>query len=102
MPDKPTVENLSPRIPRSTFEKENGSNASITPLSPPEIPQGEEEREELSDSSDVSACSATYSNLGKHFASHTSINCSSMAVSSGVIVVACYHFHIDNFLYSCV
>lgn len=70
MPDKPTVENLSPRIPRTTFEKHvNNSNASITPLSPPEIPQGEEEREEMSDSSDMSACSATYSNLGKHFAS---------------------------------
>ncbi|XP_066491250.1 inactive tyrosine-protein kinase PEAK1 isoform X2 [Tiliqua scincoides] len=66
VPDKPTVENLSPRIPRTTFEKQDSSsNASITPLSPPEIPQGEEEREELSDSSDVSACSATYSNLGQ-------------------------------------
>lgn len=66
VPDKPTVENLSPRIPRTTFEKHvNNSNASITPLSPPEIPQGEEEREEMSDSSDMSACSATYSNLGQ-------------------------------------
>ncbi|XP_053129104.1 inactive tyrosine-protein kinase PEAK1 isoform X1 [Hemicordylus capensis] len=66
VPDKATVENMSPRIPRSVFEKQdNGSNASVMPLSPPDIPQGEDEREELSDSSDMSACSATYSNLGQ-------------------------------------
>ncbi|XP_062998655.1 inactive tyrosine-protein kinase PEAK1 isoform X2 [Elgaria multicarinata webbii] len=65
VPDEQTVENLSPRIPRSAFENEdNGGNASLIPVSP-EIPQGEEEREEMSDSSDVSACSATYSNLGQ-------------------------------------
>ena len=64
------MENLSPRIPRSTLEKQDsGSNASLTPLTPPEIPHGEEDREDVSDSSDVSACSATYSNLGKHLAS---------------------------------
>uniref|UniRef100_A0ABM5EXB4 Inactive tyrosine-protein kinase PEAK1 isoform X1 n=1 Tax=Pogona vitticeps TaxID=103695 RepID=A0ABM5EXB4_9SAUR len=66
VPDEQTVENLSPRIPRSTLEKQDsGSNASLTPLTPPEIPHGEEDREDVSDSSDVSACSATYSNLGQ-------------------------------------
>ncbi|XP_077790695.1 inactive tyrosine-protein kinase PEAK1 isoform X4 [Podarcis muralis] len=66
VPDEQTLENGSPRIPRSAIEKqESGSNASLVPLSPPEIPQGQEEREEMSDSSDVSACSATYSNLGQ-------------------------------------
>ncbi|XP_061451315.1 inactive tyrosine-protein kinase PEAK1 isoform X1 [Rhineura floridana] len=64
--DEQTVENLSPRIPRSETEKQDdGSNASFIPLSPPEIPHGQEEREEMSDSSDMSACSATYSNLGQ-------------------------------------
>ncbi|XP_042333500.1 inactive tyrosine-protein kinase PEAK1 isoform X2 [Sceloporus undulatus] len=66
VPDEQTVENLSPRIPRSVFEKQDsGSNVAFTPLSPPEISQGEEEKEEMSDSSDISACSATYSNLGQ-------------------------------------
>ncbi|XP_054858151.1 inactive tyrosine-protein kinase PEAK1 isoform X2 [Eublepharis macularius] len=66
VPDESTVENMSPCIPRSAFEKQaSGSNALAIPLSPPEILQGEDEREEMSDSSDMSACSATYSNLGQ-------------------------------------
>ncbi|XP_025027567.1 pseudopodium-enriched atypical kinase 1 isoform X2 [Python bivittatus] len=59
--EKP-VENVSPPIPTSAFEKQGvGSTAFHTP----EILQVEDEREEMSDSSDVSACSATYSNLGQ-------------------------------------
>ncbi|XP_044306420.1 inactive tyrosine-protein kinase PEAK1 isoform X2 [Varanus komodoensis] len=66
VPDEHIAENVSPRIPRTAFEKEdNGSHADFAPLSPPEMPPGEDEREEMSDSSDVSACSATYSNLGQ-------------------------------------
>nr|XP_060611706.1 inactive tyrosine-protein kinase PEAK1 isoform X1 [Anolis sagrei ordinatus] len=66
VPDEQTVENLSPRIPRSVFEHQgSGDNASLTRLSPPETLQGEEEKEDMSDSSDISACSATYSNLGQ-------------------------------------
>nr|XP_056721766.1 inactive tyrosine-protein kinase PEAK1 isoform X2 [Euleptes europaea] len=67
VPDESTLENdVSPRIPRSVFEKRaSGGNAPAVPLPPPELLQGEDEREELSDSSDLSACSATYSNLGQ-------------------------------------
>nr|XP_008117391.1 PREDICTED: pseudopodium-enriched atypical kinase 1 isoform X1 [Anolis carolinensis]XP_016852312.1 PREDICTED: pseudopodium-enriched atypical kinase 1 isoform X1 [Anolis carolinensis] len=66
VPDEQTVENLSPRMPRSAFEHQGSSdNASLTRLSPPEMLQGEEEKEDMSDSSDISACSATYSNLGQ-------------------------------------
>lgn len=66
MPEKTTVEDLSPRIPRAVFVKQdNGGSASVIPVSPPHAPQGGEEKEEASDSSDLSPCSATYSNLGK-------------------------------------
>ncbi|XP_019388897.1 PREDICTED: pseudopodium-enriched atypical kinase 1 isoform X1 [Crocodylus porosus] len=66
VPEKTTVEDLSPRIPRAVFVKQdNGGSASVIPVSPPHAPQGGEEREEASDSSDLSPCSATYSNLGQ-------------------------------------
>ncbi|XP_070619158.1 inactive tyrosine-protein kinase PEAK1 isoform X1 [Erythrolamprus reginae] len=56
------VENVSPPIPTSSFEKQDFDSPIFHA---PEILQLEDEREEMSDSSDVSACSATYSNLGQ-------------------------------------
>ncbi|XP_063169927.1 inactive tyrosine-protein kinase PEAK1 isoform X2 [Candoia aspera] len=59
--EKP-VENVSPSIPTSTFEKQDvGSAAFHTP----EMLQVKDEREAMSDSSDGSVCSVTYSNLGQ-------------------------------------
>ncbi|XP_026565255.1 inactive tyrosine-protein kinase PEAK1 isoform X2 [Pseudonaja textilis] len=64
VPDEKTkpVENVSPPIPTSTFEKQDVDSPTFCA---PEILQLEDEREEMSDSSDMSACSATYSNLGQ-------------------------------------
>ncbi|XP_032088495.1 inactive tyrosine-protein kinase PEAK1 isoform X1 [Thamnophis elegans] len=64
VPDEKTkpVENVSPPIPISAFEKQDVDSPTFYT---PEILQLEDEREEMSDSSDVSACSATYSNLGQ-------------------------------------
>lgn len=73
MPDEKTkpVENVSPPIPTSAFEKQDIDSPTFHT---PEILQLEDEREEMSDSSDVSACSATYSNLGKYLPSAQNIN----------------------------
>ncbi|KAK9393856.1 pseudopodium-enriched atypical kinase 1 [Crotalus adamanteus] len=57
-----TVENASPPIPTSAFEKQDVDSPAFRT---PEILRLEDEREETSDSSDMSACSATYSNLGQ-------------------------------------
>lgn len=68
MPDEKTktVENASPPIPTSAFEKQDVDSPAFRT---PEILRLEDEREEMSDSSDMSACSATYSNLGKYLTS---------------------------------
>lgn len=66
MPDDTTLEDLSPRVPRAVFVKQdNGGSASVIPVSSLRGPQVEEEKEETSNSPDLNACSATYSNLGK-------------------------------------
>lgn len=66
MPDDTTLEDLSPRVPRAVFVKQdNGGSASVIPVSSVRVPQGEEEKEEASVSPDLNPCSATYSNLGK-------------------------------------
>ncbi|NWR66885.1 PEAK1 kinase, partial [Bucorvus abyssinicus] len=66
VPDDTTLEDLSPRVPRAVFVKQdNGGSASVIPVSSVRIPQGEEEKEEASNSPDINPCSATYSNLGK-------------------------------------
>ncbi|NXQ57568.1 PEAK1 kinase, partial [Anthoscopus minutus] len=63
VPDEPTLEELSPRVPRAVFVKQdNGGSASVIPAS---AARGEEEKEEAPHSPDLSACSATYSNLGQ-------------------------------------
>ncbi|NXU55813.1 PEAK1 kinase, partial [Turnix velox] len=66
VPDDTTLEDLSPRVPRAVFVKQdNGGSASIIPVSSARVPQGEEEKEETSNFPDLNPCSATYSNLGK-------------------------------------
>ncbi|KAM4660096.1 inactive tyrosine-protein kinase PEAK1 isoform 2-T4 [Amazona ochrocephala] len=66
VPDDTTLEDLSPRVPRAVFVKQdNGGSASVIPVSSLRGPQGEEEKEETSNSPDLNACSATYSNLGQ-------------------------------------
>lgn len=66
MPDDTTLEELSPRVPRAVFVKQdNGGSASVIPVSSVRLPLGEEEKEEASSSPDLNPCSATYSNLGK-------------------------------------
>ncbi|KFO88128.1 Pseudopodium-enriched atypical kinase 1, partial [Buceros rhinoceros silvestris] len=66
VPDDTTLEDLSPRVPRAVFVKQdNGGSASVIPVSSVRVPQGEEEKAEASNSPDVNPCSATYSNLGK-------------------------------------
>lgn len=66
VPDDPTLEELSPRVPRAVFVKQdNGGSASVIPVSSARGPPGEEEKEEAPNSPDLSACSATYSNLGE-------------------------------------
>ncbi|NWH57449.1 PEAK1 kinase, partial [Geococcyx californianus] len=66
VPDDATLEDLSPRIPRAVFVKQdNGGSASVIPVSSVRVPQGEEEKEEASNYPDLNPCSATYSNLGK-------------------------------------
>lgn len=66
MPDDTTLEDLSPRVPRAVFVKQdNGGSASVIPVSTVRVPQGEEDKEEASQSPDLNPCSATYSNLGK-------------------------------------
>ncbi|XP_030353614.1 inactive tyrosine-protein kinase PEAK1 isoform X2 [Strigops habroptila] len=66
VPDDTTLEDLSPRVPRAVFVKQdNGGSASVIPVSSVRGPQGEEEKEETSNSPDLNACSATYSNLGQ-------------------------------------
>ncbi|NXR13839.1 PEAK1 kinase, partial [Semnornis frantzii] len=66
VPDDTTLEDLSPRVPRAVFVKQdNGGSASIIPVSSVHVPQGEEEKEEASSSPDLNPCSATYSNLGQ-------------------------------------
>lgn len=66
VPDDPTLEELSPRVPRAVFVKQdNGGSASVIPVSSARGPPGEEEKEEAPNSPDLSTCSATYSNLGE-------------------------------------
>ncbi|NWR06745.1 PEAK1 kinase, partial [Paradoxornis webbianus] len=66
VPDDPTLEELSPRVPRAVFVKQdNGGSASVIPVSSARGPPGEEEKEEAPNSPDLSTCSATYSNLGQ-------------------------------------
>ncbi|KFV17847.1 Pseudopodium-enriched atypical kinase 1 [Tauraco erythrolophus] len=66
VPDDTTLEDLSPRVPRAVFVKQdNGGSASVIPVSSVRVPQGEEEKEEPSNSPDLNPCSATYSNLGQ-------------------------------------
>ncbi|XP_063269114.1 inactive tyrosine-protein kinase PEAK1 isoform X2 [Prinia subflava] len=66
VPDDPTLEELSPRVPRAVFVKQdNGGSASVIPVSSARAPPGEEEKEEAPNSPDLSTCSATYSNLGQ-------------------------------------
>ncbi|NXJ27836.1 PEAK1 kinase, partial [Dicrurus megarhynchus] len=66
VPDDPTLEELSPRVPRAVFVKQdNGGSASVIPVSSSHGPPGEEEKEEAPSSPDLNTCSATYSNLGQ-------------------------------------
>ncbi|XP_027753772.1 inactive tyrosine-protein kinase PEAK1 isoform X2 [Empidonax traillii] len=68
VPDDTTLEDLSPRVPRAVFVKQdNGGSASVIPVSVSAArpPQGEEEREEAPRSPNLNTCSATYSNLGQ-------------------------------------
>ncbi|NWX27667.1 PEAK1 kinase, partial [Notiomystis cincta] len=66
VPDDPTLEELSPRVPRAVFVKQdNGGSASVIPVSSSRGPPGEEEKEEAPSSPDLNTCSATYSNLGQ-------------------------------------
>ncbi|NXR47610.1 PEAK1 kinase, partial [Hippolais icterina] len=66
VPDDPTLEELSPRVPRAVFMKQdNGGSASVIPVSSARGPPGEEEKEAAPHSPDLSTCSATYSNLGQ-------------------------------------
>ncbi|NWV82398.1 PEAK1 kinase, partial [Dasyornis broadbenti] len=66
VPDDPTLEELSPRVPRAVFVKQdNGGSASVIPVSSGRGPPGEEEKEEAPNSPDLNTCSATYSNLGQ-------------------------------------
>ncbi|XP_021263565.1 pseudopodium-enriched atypical kinase 1 isoform X2 [Numida meleagris] len=66
VPDDTTLEDLSPRVPRAVFVKQdNGGSASVIPVSAARAPQGEEDKEEASHPSDLNPCSATYSNLGQ-------------------------------------
>ncbi|NXD98209.1 PEAK1 kinase, partial [Chaetorhynchus papuensis] len=66
VPDDPTLEELSPRVPRAVFVKQdNGGSASVIPVSSSRGPPGEEEKEEAPHSPDLNTCSATYSNLGQ-------------------------------------
>ncbi|NXE31336.1 PEAK1 kinase, partial [Ptilorrhoa leucosticta] len=65
VPDDPTLEELSPRVPRAVFVKQdNGGSASVIPVSSSRGPPGEEEKE-APNSPDLNTCSATYSNLGQ-------------------------------------
>uniref|UniRef100_A0A8B9VGZ4 Inactive tyrosine-protein kinase PEAK1 n=1 Tax=Anas zonorhyncha TaxID=75864 RepID=A0A8B9VGZ4_9AVES len=66
LPDDTTLEDLSPRVPRAVFVKQdNGGSASVIPVSTVRVPLGEEDKEEASQSPDLNPCSATYSNLGQ-------------------------------------
>jgi len=66
VPDDTTLEDLSPRVPRAVFVKQdNGGSASVIPVSAVRAPQGEEDKGEAPHPSDLNPCSATYSNLGK-------------------------------------
>ncbi|NXY05494.1 PEAK1 kinase, partial [Pteruthius melanotis] len=66
VPDDPTLEELSPRVPRAVFVKQdNGGSASVIPVSSSRGPPGEEEKEAAPNSPDLNTCSATYSNLGQ-------------------------------------
>ncbi|NWY90046.1 PEAK1 kinase, partial [Loxia curvirostra] len=66
VPEEPALEELSPRVPRAVFVKQdNGGSASVIPASAARSTLGQEEKEEAPNSPDLSACSATYSNLGQ-------------------------------------
>ncbi|XP_030084083.2 inactive tyrosine-protein kinase PEAK1 isoform X1 [Serinus canaria] len=66
VPEEPALEELSPRVPRAVFVKQdNGGSASVIPASAARGAPGQEEKEEAPNSPDLSACSATYSNLGQ-------------------------------------
>ncbi|NWT17746.1 PEAK1 kinase, partial [Vireo altiloquus] len=66
VPDDPTLEELSPRVPRAVFVKQdNGGSASVIPVSSSRGPPGDEAKEEAPNSPDLNTCSATYSNLGQ-------------------------------------
>lgn len=66
VPDDTTLEDLSPRVPRAVFVKQdNGGSASVIPVSAVRAPQGEEDKGEAPHPSDLNPCSATYSNLGQ-------------------------------------
>ncbi|KAF2977877.1 hypothetical protein EK904_007846 [Melospiza melodia maxima] len=63
VPEEPALEELSPRVPRAVFVKQdNGGSASVIPAS--RGAPGPEEKEAAPNSPDLSTCSATYSNLG--------------------------------------
>ncbi|XP_041283676.1 inactive tyrosine-protein kinase PEAK1 isoform X1 [Onychostruthus taczanowskii] len=65
VPDDPTLEELSPRVPRAVFVKQdNGGSASVIPVSSARGPP-DEEKEAAPSSPELSTCSATYSNLGQ-------------------------------------
>ncbi|XP_039587297.1 inactive tyrosine-protein kinase PEAK1 isoform X2 [Passer montanus] len=65
VPDEPSLEELSPRVPRAVFVKQdNGGSASVIPVSSARAPGGED-RAAAPSSPDLSTCSATYSNLGQ-------------------------------------
>ncbi|XP_063025531.1 inactive tyrosine-protein kinase PEAK1 isoform X2 [Melospiza melodia melodia] len=64
VPEEPALEELSPRVPRAVFVKQdNGGSASVIPAS--RGAPGPEEKEAAPNSPDLSTCSATYSNLGQ-------------------------------------
>ncbi|NXC35148.1 PEAK1 kinase, partial [Campylorhamphus procurvoides] len=66
VPDDTSLEELSPRVPRAVFVKQdNGGSASVIPVSSARPPQGDEEKEPAPHSPDLNTCSATYSNLGQ-------------------------------------
>ncbi|NXS37613.1 PEAK1 kinase, partial [Pomatostomus ruficeps] len=66
VPDDPTLEELSPRVPRAVFVKQdNGGSASVIPVSAGRAPPADEEKEAAPNSPDLNTCSATYSNLGQ-------------------------------------
>ncbi|KAJ7423996.1 Pseudopodium-enriched atypical kinase 1 [Willisornis vidua] len=66
VPDARPLEELSPRVPRAVFVKQdNGGSASVIAVPPARPAQGQEEKEEAASAPELNTCSATYSNLGQ-------------------------------------